>query len=67
MKKTDKIAYRQKTKTELEQLLQEARKKYLESKSKFAIGNLKNTSLFKKMRYEIAFIKTLLKEKKDEK
>ena len=48
MKKTDKIAYRQKTKTELEQLLQEARKKYLESKSKFAIGNLKNTSLFKK-------------------
>lgn len=60
MKKTDKISMRQKTKAELEKLLIESKKKLLENKSKFATGNLKDTSVFKKIQYEIAYIKTLL-------
>jgi len=67
MKKTAKISYRQKTKVELEKSLLEAKNKYLENKSKFATGNLKDTSIFKKIKYEIALILTLLKEGKNEK
>ena len=66
MKKTDKIAYRQKTIVELKKALTEARKKFVESKTKLAVGNLKDTSVFKKIRYEIALILTLIKEKENE-
>ena len=66
MKKTDKIAYRQKTIIELRKTLVEARKKIVENKAKFAVGNLKDTSVFKKTKYEIALILTLIKEKENE-
>jgi ribosomal protein L29 len=66
MKKTDKIAYRQKTIVELQKALTEARKKFVENKTKLTVGNLKDTSVFKKIRYEIALILTLIKEKENE-
>jgi ribosomal protein L29 len=66
MKKTDKIAYRQKTIIELKKALTEAKKKFVENKTKAAVGNLKDTSVFKKIRYEITLILTLIKEKENE-
>jgi len=67
MKKTDKISYRQKNKEELIKILIEARKKLIETKSKQATGNLKDTSVFAKIRYEIALVSTLIKENKNDK
>ena len=67
MKKTDKISYRQKSSQELEKLLLDANKKMVESRSKFATGNLKDTSVIKKVKYEIAYIKTLQTINKNEK
>jgi len=62
MKKTDKITYKQKTEAELHQLLAEAKKKYVEAKSKQYLGNQKDTSVFKKIQSEIALILTLLNQ-----
>jgi len=62
MKKTDKIAYKQKSTAELKQLLAELKKKYIESKSKQYLGNQKDTSVFKKIQSEIALILTLLNQ-----
>jgi ribosomal protein L29 len=62
MKKTDKIAYKQKTTAELHQLLAELKKKYIEAKSKQYLGNQKDTSVFKKIQSEIALILTLLNQ-----
>ncbi len=62
MKKTDKIAYKQKTKEELNKLLIELKKKLVESKSKQYLGNQKDTSVFKKIQTEIALILTLLNQ-----
>jgi len=60
MKKTDKISYRQKSPIELKKLLSDLGKKLVDNKSKLTTGNLKDTSVLKKIRYEIAYIKTLL-------
>jgi len=60
MKKTDKISYRQKSPLELQKLLVELNKKLVDNRAKFVTGNLKDTSVFKKIRFEIAFVKTLL-------
>ncbi len=62
MKKTDKISYHQKSPAELKTALADLKKKYLETKSKHYLGNQKDTSVFKKMRYEMALITTLLKK-----
>ena len=62
MKKTDKIAYQQKSTAELNKLLAEAKKKYVEAKSKQYLGNQKDTSVFKKIQSEIALILTLLNQ-----
>lgn len=62
MKKTDKISIRQKSSLELEKMLFDAKKKVVEFKAKLATGNLKDTSVFKKIKYEIAYISTLLSE-----
>jgi ribosomal protein L29 len=61
MKKTDKIAYSEKSPSELSKLLVEAQKKLVENRAKLSTGNLKDTSVFNKVRYEIALIKNLLK------
>ena len=66
MKKTDKISYRQKSVEELHKILIDVKKKIAEAKTKYAAGNLKDTSIFKKSKYEIALILTLLKEKEND-
>lgn len=60
MKKTDKISYLQKDPTELQKLLKDARIKLVESRSKYLTGNLKDTSVFRKIKYEIALISSIL-------
>lgn len=62
MKKTDKISYQQKPKEELLKLLADAQKKLVETKAKLMTGNQKDTSVFKKVKYEIALISTLLNQ-----
>lgn len=62
MKKTDKISYRQKSPAELHQLLIDLKKKLVENKAKLLTGNQKDTSVFKKIKYEISLISTLIKE-----
>jgi ribosomal protein L29 len=64
MKKTDKISYRQKSIEELLKNLLDLRKKIIETKAKQATGNLKDTSVFSKTKYEIALISTLIQAKK---
>ena len=63
MKKTDKISYREKTNSELQKMLSQLYHELVELKSKHAMGNLKDTSQIKKVRYQVAFINTLLKLK----
>jgi len=67
MKKTDKISYRQKSPAELQKSLFDLRKELMETNAKFANGNQKDTSVFKKIRNQIALIKTLLSQTKNEK
>lgn len=62
MKKTDKIAYKQKSKEELQKLLADLKKKFVETKSKQYLGNQKDTSVFKKIKSEISLISTLLNQ-----
>jgi len=62
MKKTDKIAYKQKSTEELNKLLQDLKRKFVEAKSKQYLGNQKDTSVFKKIQSEIALISTLLNQ-----
>jgi ribosomal protein L29 len=62
MKKTDKMSYRQKPVEELNKLLLDLKKKLVETKAKHLTGNQKDTSVFRKIKYEIAFISTILKE-----
>ncbi|MFA6007818.1 MAG: 50S ribosomal protein L29 [Candidatus Shapirobacteria bacterium] len=62
MKKTDKIAYKQKSREELVKLLTDLKKKLIESKSKQYLGNQKDTSVFKKIHSEIALVSTLINQ-----
>lgn len=62
MKKTDKIAYKQKSREELTKQLADLKKKLVESKSKQYLGNQKDTSVFKKIHSEIALVLTLIKQ-----
>ncbi len=61
MKKTDKISYLQKSSSELQKELLDLQKKLVETKAKLAMGNLKDTSQLKKIRYTIALIKSQIK------
>jgi ribosomal protein L29 len=60
MKKTDKITLREKSAQELQKTLADTQKQLVESKAKFALGNLKDSSLIGKLKYQIALIKTLI-------
>ena len=62
MKKTDKISYHQKSKAELVKLLTDLKKKLVETRTKHLTGNQKDTSVFKKINYEIALVSTLIKQ-----
>jgi ribosomal protein L29 len=66
MKKTDKIAYQQNSLEELNKRLVELRIQLVENKAKHATGNIKDTSVFKKARYEIALISTIINQKQNE-
>lgn len=63
MKKTDKISYRQKSDSELTKLLADLRRQLVEKKIDLHTGKLKDTSVFKKIKQEIAMISTILHEK----
>jgi ribosomal protein L29 len=62
MKKTDKISYRQKSKEELQKVLADLKKQLVETRAKHLMGNQKDTSVFKKMNYQISFIETIINE-----
>ena len=62
MKKTDKISYHQKSKAELIKLSADLKKKLVETRTKHLTGNQKDTSVFKKINYEIALVSTLIKQ-----
>jgi ribosomal protein L29 len=64
MKKTDKIGLSEKTASELLNLLATKRKEIVENKSKQFLGNLKDTSVFRKLRKEVAQISTYLTKQK---
>ena len=66
MKKTDKIAYQQNSLDELRKRLADLEIQQVENKAKHAAGNIKDTSVFKKANYEIAFISTLINLKQNE-
>lgn len=65
MKKSDKIAYQQQDVATLAKKISDLQAKLLEYRSKQQLGNLKDTSVFKKVKYEITFIKTLISQKHD--
>lgn len=60
MKKTDKIGLSSKTAAELLNLISVKRKEIVESKTKQFLGNLKDTSIFRKLRREVARLSTSL-------
>jgi ribosomal protein L29 len=63
IKKTDKIAYRQKSIIQLKKELLLIRKQLAQDRFKLSLGQIKDTSIIKKNKYKIAFILTLIKEK----
>ena len=63
MKKNDKMLYHQKTAEELKKLLGETNHQIVEARIKLGNGSAKDSSVFKKMRYQISLIKTLLANK----
>ena len=67
MKKTDKISYRQKSPEELKKNLVDLRKSLVEANAKYATGNQKDSSVFKKIKRQIALILTLLTNNQNEK
>jgi ribosomal protein L29 len=60
MKKTDKISYKQKEPAELRALLVDLKKRLVEARAKLYTGSTKDTSVIKKIKYEIALVSTLL-------
>jgi ribosomal protein L29 len=67
MKKTDKISYRQKSPEELKKGLIDLKKSLIETRAKVATGNQGDTSVFKKVKRQVALTLTLLSENKNEK
>lgn len=62
MKKTDKMSYRQKSSQELILALADLQKKLVETRLKHLTGNQKDTSVIRKIKYEIAYVSTLITE-----
>jgi len=65
MKKSDKIALKQKSVPEAIKLLTEKKKALFEAKAKQFLGSLKDTSVFKKLRFEISLLSSLIKNHPD--
>lgn len=64
MKKTDKIGTSQKTRIELISAIALKKKEIVENKTKQFLGNLKDTSVFRKLRREVAQLSTSLTQTK---
>lgn len=60
MKKTDKITLREKSPAELSKKLTELKVELAHARAKHFTGSSKDTSVFHKIKYQIALIKTLL-------
>jgi len=65
MRKSDKIAMNQKSVPEAIKLLTERKKTLFEAKTKQFLGSLKDTSVFKKLRFEISLLSSLIKNHQD--
>ena len=65
MKKSDKITYHQKSIAELRHQLASVRKQLIEARIKQSSGKLKDTSVLKKLKYQISLILTLLTHKQN--
>jgi len=63
IKKSDKIAYQQKNQKDLLSRLSEIQKELVEARIKVTLGQEKNHAQIKKLKHEISFIKTILKQK----
>ena len=66
MKKSDKITYHQKTISELEKDLLSFQKQLIEARIKHSNGQLKDSSVLKKLKYQITLSLTLISQKKNE-
>jgi len=66
MKKSDKMPYHQKNIAELNQQLASIRKKLVEARIKHGGGQLKDTSIFKKLKYQISLILTIVRQKQND-
>lgn len=64
MKKTAKIALREKSEKDLQKHVESLKSQLLETKVKHHMGQQKDTSFFKKVKSELAFVLTLLANKK---
>lgn len=63
MKRNDKVVYHQKGAEELKKLLLDTHQKLAEERLKFNNGSSKDSSVFKKLKYQISLIITLLHKK----
>lgn len=63
MKKSDKIATKDKTVASLLTDIKEQQKKLAETRISFHQGQIRDTSLFKKIKYQITYLKTLISQK----
>ncbi len=67
MKKADKISYREKSSAELEKQAFELQKSLVENRVKLSNGSLKDSSVIKKIRQQIAMIKTYINQHQNDK
>jgi ribosomal protein L29 len=63
MKKSDKIALKDKSVASLQSDIGAEHKKLSEALVKFSQGHHRDTSVFKKIKYQIAYLKTLISQK----
>lgn len=63
MKKSDKISWSEKSHAELAKALVDIRRQMTESRIKQTTGTLKDTSVFKKLKYQVSLISTLISKK----
>ena len=64
MKKTDKINLKDRGIQELTKSLIDSRRQLAESRMKLSTGQLSDTSVIKKIKYQISLITTLISQKK---
>jgi len=66
MKKSDKIKYQKMTVDQLAKEMQTVKADLVQLRIKQSMGQVEDTSLFKKSRYKIAYFTTLISQKQHE-